>query len=266
MYATIAMFASTLAFTAPATVTTAPQQGPREHGCLFFGCGEGGGVIGIDLEPDIDIEVDIDLGNCFNVDIDVGASCGIIAGVEAALECNPLSVEAACIAELGADCELDAFVDCTAELVAKCTAEVEVDGALFCDGLYVGADFCLGDLDVDVDIDVDAAVEVDLGADVDLDLDLEVGACLDLDIDLGLGCYAEFGAECYAACDPLSVEAACIAELGADCDDLHLFAACQAEVLAHCYAECEAGGALFCDGGVFAGADVCLDVDLGIGG
>ena len=254
---------STLAL-APTAVSTPTHTAGCGNGC-------GGGLLGgfglgIDLgggdDDGGDVDLDVELGDCFGVDIEVGASCGVVVGVDALLECNPLSVEAACIAELGEDCGIDAFLACTAELTAHCEAELNAGGALFCDGVFVGADTCLGGIDVDVDVDVDACVDVDLDADLDLDLDLDV--CLDLNLGLNLGCKVAVDAACHAKCDPIAVEAKCEAELGDDCE-LHEYAACEAEVIAQCHADCEADGAVFCKGGVYVGADLCLDLGLGLG-
>lgn len=265
MFSTISMLATTLA------LNVAPMAPPVQHGQnnnCGFGCGGGllGDLFGIIGDDDDDgeggIDIDLELGDCLGVDIEVGAKCGIVAGVDALLECDPLSVEAACIAELGLDCGLEAFAACTAELTAHCKAEVEAGGALFCDGHFIGGDNCLGGIDVDVDIDGDACVDVDLGGDIELDLDL--GLCLDLDLDLNLDCEVYVDAECHAKCDPIAVQAECEAELGLDCE-LHEYAACQAEVMADCHAKCDVDGALFCDGYIYAGADICLGLGIGLG-
>jgi len=249
---------STLAFAAPTTMIAQPSGGGVEHGCGV--CGLLGGIFGDDDDDD-DGGIDIDLGDCLGVDIDVGASCGIVAGLDFWAECNPLAVEAACIAELGADCGVEAFAACTAQLVAHCQAELEAGGALFCDGVFIGADVCLGGIDVDVDVDLEGDMCI-LGEDIDLDIDLDL--CLDLDLGLNLDCSLEVGAQCLAACDPIAVEAKCYAELGYDCS-LEAFAACQVEAIAQCCADCEAGGALFCDGGVYVGAEICLGLDIDLG-
>ena len=259
------ILASTLALVPTAPALNAPVHAPQGQG--------GGGLLGgFNLGIDLggggggngggDVDIDVELGDCFGVDIEVGAACGVLVGVDALLECDPLSVEAACIAELGEDCGIEAFAACTAQLTAHCEAEVKAGGALFCDGVFVGADTCLGGIDVDVDVDVDACVDVDLDADLDLDLDLDV--CLDLNLGLNLGCKVAVDAACHAKCDPIAVEAKCEAELGDDCE-LHEYAACEAEVIAQCHADCEADGAVFCKGGVYVGADLCLDLGLGLG-
>lgn len=254
MFSTITILVSTLAFNL--TATPMPADGQP-------GKGNGGGLLGGLLGGDGEVEVK--LGDCLGVDIAVKAECGVLAGAKAALECNPLSVEAACIAELGVDCGVEAFAACTAELTAHCEAEALAGGALFCDGNFIGADTCLGNIDVDVKIDAEGCVDVDLGDDVDLEIDLEASVCLDLSLDLGAECYISLGAECHAKCDPIAVEAACEAEFDGDDDELHAFAACQAGLLAQCHANCDANGSLFCDGTIYAGADLCLDVGLGIG-
>jgi len=43
-------------------------------------------------------------------------------------------------------------------LTAHCAAEVQAGGALFFDGDFIGADTCLGQIDVDVEIDAEACV------------------------------------------------------------------------------------------------------------
>ena len=252
MLSTITILAATLAFNLGAT-PAANQGQPKADkvGGLFGGL--------------FDLDVDVELGDCLGVEIDVGAKCGVLAGAGAALECDPLSVEAACIAELGVDCDALAFAACTAELTAHCEAEVQAGGALFCDGNFLGADTCLGEIDVDVDIDAEACVDVDLGGDVDVEFDIDSDICLDLDLGLGAQCYISLGAACHAKCDPIAVEAACEGELDGSKDELHAFAACQAAVIAQCHANCDADGSLFCEGTIYAGVDLCLDVGLGIG-
>jgi len=69
-----------------------------------------------------------------------------------------LSVEAACVAELGRDSGVEALAGCAAKLAAHCAAEVQAGGALFFDGDFIGADTCLGQIDVDVEIDAEACV------------------------------------------------------------------------------------------------------------
>jgi len=239
MSATIFAFISTFALTSPATLAqpTTPQQTCQQDNC-DEGEGEGEGCHGLDLEG--------------------GLTCGLVVGLDFWAECNPLAVEAACYAELGVDCSVEAFAECTASLVAECQAALEADGAVFCDGEFKGHAGCLGELEGDYDHDDEGCID---GEEVDIDLDLDL--CLDIDLDLNLDCAVEVGAECYAACDPISVEAWCYAELGDDCTP-HAFAACEAEVLAQCWADCEVDGALFCDGGLYVGADVCLGIDIGI--
>ncbi len=208
-----------------------------------------------------DGELHVALGDCLGVEIEVGASCGVLTGAAAALECDPLSVEAGCIAELGPDCGGEAFAACTAALTAHCEAEVQAGGALFCGGTFIGADTCLGQIDVDVDIDAEACVDVDLGGDVDLDR----GVCRDLGPGLGAQCHVSLGAQCHAKCDPAAARAACAAELGGGDDELHAFAACQAAAIVQCDADCDGDGALFCEGSSYAGAGLCKTVGRGIG-
>jgi hypothetical protein len=242
---TIFAFAATVGAVTPANALLG--------GCLL-GCGGGG--LGIDIGLDLDLDLDLDLGACFDIDLDLGAACTVVAGVDASLYCDPLSVEAVCAAELGLNPDIEVWAACLAQVTAHCEAEIEAGGALFCDGLFVGADICLGGL-LGIDLDVDAALDVDLGLDVDLDLDLGVDACFDVDLDVGVDCEVALGLECIAKCDPLAVQAACLVELGLDAD-LHAFAACEAALIAHCYAACELDGALFCDGDIYVGAGSCL--------
>lgn len=237
-------------FAFAATIGAATPAHALFGGCLF-GCG------GLDLDFDIDIglDLDLDLGMCFDLGLRFGADCAVVAGVDASLYCDPLSVEAVCVAEVGLDADLEVFADCLAQVTAHCKAEVEAGGALFCEGEFVGADTCLLGL-IGVDLDLDACFDVDLGADVDLGIDLGVDACFDVGLDVAVGCEVELGLGCLAKCDPLAVELACLAELGVDAD-LHAFAACEASLVAHCLAACTLGGALFCDGDIYVGAASC---------
>ncbi|MBZ5714650.1 hypothetical protein [Nannocystis pusilla] len=249
----ISSFFAIFAFTASSTVA-APEP-PQTHGCEGS-CGWGGLDLDFGIDVDIDLGLDLDLGDCFDIDVGLGADCALVTDVDAALYCNPLSVEAACIAELGLDCGLDAFIACVADMTAHCEAEIEAGGALFCDGVFVGADVCLGGLGLglDIDLDLDACFDVDLDVDVDLDLDIDI--CLDLGLGVDVDCEVALGAECMAACSPVAVEAACLLELGEDCS-FHEFASCQADLIAHCEAACHLGGALFCDGDIYAGFGFC---------
>lgn len=224
--------------------------GGCQDGCM----GGHGSFLGIEL--DLGGDLDLDLGSCFDIDVELGAACALVADVDADLYCDPLSVEAACVAELGVDCGVEAFAACVVDMTAHCAAEIEAGGALFCDGLFVGADICLGGL-IGVELDADACFDVDLDLDVDVDLDLDLDACLDVELDADVACGVEVDAACAAKCSPAAVEAACVAELGLDCE-LHAFAACQVELIADCVAQCELGGAVFCDGDIYVGADICL--------
>jgi hypothetical protein len=222
--------------------------GGCQDGCL----GGNGGFLGIELDLDGDLDLDLDLGTCFDLDLGLGAACALVADVDADLYCDPLSVEAACIAELGVDCGVEAFAACVVDMTAHCAAEIEAGGALFCDGLFVGADGCFGGL-LGALLDIDACFDVDLDVDVDLDL----GVCHDVELDADVECGVEVDAACAAKCTPAAVEAACVAELGLDCD-LHAFAACQVELIADCVVACELDGAAFCDGEIYVGAGSCI--------
>lgn len=223
------------------------------------------------IDLDLDLGLDLELGHCFNVDVDLGAVCGVVADVDANIACNPLSVEAACYAELGKDCGLEAFIACTAEVTAQCKAELEAGGALFCDGAFIGADICLGgllDLDLGIDLDVDACLDVDLDADLDLDgllglVDIGLGICLDVTLDANVSCDISVGDACKQACVPDAVEQPCLDILGENCTN-HEFAACQTELLKNMESDCDLGGAVLCDADIYVGADICLGLDVGI--
>lgn len=146
MLSLITVLAATLGFNIGAT-PGADQDEPRADE-------QGGGLLGGLLDG----EVHVALGGCLGVDIEVGASCGVLTGAGAVRECDPLTTEAACVAELGPGSGVEAFAACTAKLTAHCAAEVQAGGALFCDGDFIGAATCLGQLDVDVEIDAEACV------------------------------------------------------------------------------------------------------------
>lgn len=223
------------------------------------------------IDLDLDLGLDLELGHCFDIDVALGAVCGVVADVDANIACNPLSVEAACYAELGKDCGLEEFIACTAELTAQCKAELAAGGALFCDGVFVGADICLGgllDLNLGIDLDVDACLDVDLDADLDLDgllglIDIGLGICLDVTLDANVSCDIAVGDLCIDLVVPDAVEQPCLDILGENCSN-HEFAACQTELLKNMESDCDLGGAAICDADIYVGADICLGIDLGI--
>ncbi len=180
MLSTLAILFSTLALNFGAATPTPLASQVSGYGIL------GGTLLGFGLGGGGDAAL-AGLGDCLGVDIAVGASCGVLAGVGAALECDARSVEAACLAELGGGRSSETLAACTAELTAHCVAEVDAGGALFCDGHFVGAGSCLAGIDVDVKIDAEACVAGEPGEEGDLcDGSEYAGAELCLDGDLAM--------------------------------------------------------------------------------
>ncbi|MDC0721441.1 hypothetical protein [Nannocystis bainbridge] len=241
MSRTISHLFTVFAFSAAASMATPAHALIDLCPLLGIGCGEDDG----------DDDIDLGLGECFDIDLDLGADCIVIDDLDE-LVCDPVSVAEACLVQLGPGPDIHDFADCLGDMVALCEAEIEDGGALFCDGLFVGADACLlGLIDLDIDIDID------LFPDVDLVPDLEFDECTDLGFDLETDCEVQEGLDCLAQCDPIAVEPACSVQLDFN-DDLHLFAFCAAELMSDCLEACVTGGALFCDGDIYVGPSSCL--------
>lgn len=183
---------------------------------------------------------DAALEACGNIHIEAGAQCEIIPpGTECQVHCTPLSVRAACAAELylecDGQCDASASVECTADCDASCRAECDADPGSF---------DCRGACQADCEGACSAR-------------------CSSGDDDCFAQCQATCSAECDAECSVVPPEADCEAQCDACCAgsctaeaniDCQLdcqgdaFGTCEVELQGECTADCQSTqGALFCD-------------------
>lgn len=184
------------------------------------------------------------IGACGDIHVEASAQCEVVPpGATCEGMCTPVSVRAACAAQLAADCyaECDELpsIECNTRCSASCQAE--------CTDLEPGR------------FDCKAACEADCGGSCEASCegDEDGAACM-------ARCEGSCSASCDASCDVELPEADCEASCEASCDgsceasaNLDCQARCQVQGEAECEAEIEGGcefecqsqeGALFCDG------------------
>ena len=182
------------------------------------------------------------LAACGDIHIEATASCEMRTGLSCEQSCEPLSVRAACAAELTAACEgmcdADFDVGCQAQCQGSCTATCQVDPGKFdcsaacqarCDGSCEAE--CGGMNDGGRCM---ASCQGTCAASCDADCDIEAPS-------------ADCNAQCQASC-----EGSCRAEANIDCQidcQASGYAACEVDVQGGCEIDCrKEEGALFCDG------------------
>lgn len=183
------------------------------------------------------------LESCGNIHVEASAECTVIPpSAQCETMCTPVTVRAACAAELTAECEgqcqLEASVECTGSCVADCRSECEIDPGQF---------------------DCRAACVADCGG--SCEGKCEAG-------EAGAHCRASCEGSCSASCDAqcnielpevdcegrceASCQGSCEAEANADCQidcQADFYADCEVRVQGGCETACETmEGALFCDG------------------
>lgn len=184
-----------------------------------------------------------DLADCGNIYVEADASCEVIppsASCEAM--CTPISVRAACSAQLAVDCDAGCdelpSIECRGSCTASCEGQCEVDPGKFDCEAACGAD-CSGRCE--------ASCAGSAGG----------GNCM-------AACMGSCGASCQASCDIEAPSASCEARCEAGCEgsckvDTNIdcqvdcqakgYAKCEAEIQGGCEVECESDeGALFCAG------------------
>ena len=157
------------------------------------------------------------LESCGNIYVEAEAECTVYADVECEAMCTPVTVTAACAAELSAscqgDCNVSASAECTGSCTADCQAECEVKPAEF---------NCV------------ATCQGRCGADCE-----------------GRGAAGDGQAEGRASCEA-SCSGSCKAEANADCQidcQADGYVDCKADLQGGCKGHCDdPEGALFCDG------------------
>ena len=184
-----------------------------------------------------------DLSSCGDISVEVEAQCEVTPpGASCEAQCTPVTVEAACAAQLTAECEgeCEASLDvaCSASCQADCTAECQVDPGKFdCDANCQAS--CTGDCSAQCSAAGNKA-------------------------ECEASCRANCTGHCNASCDIERPQVDCMAECKASCDgscradasakcqidcQADLYAECKVDVEGGCKVDCETQeGALFCDG------------------
>ena len=176
---------------------------------------------------------------CGDIHVEAEAECELVAeGCD--VQCTPFSVEAACAAELYANCEgsceASASVSCETSCYANCEAACDIDPGAF-------------ECEANCNADCSASCEA---------------RCDSTDSECWASCEATCSAECGASCDVVPPSAdcqaqceaccggSCQAEANLDCQidcQAEAYAECKLDLQGGCEADCsDAGAALFCDG------------------
>ncbi|MGD8859216.1 MAG: hypothetical protein PVI30_04340 [Myxococcales bacterium] len=184
------------------------------------------------------------LDACGDIHVQAEATCELVPpGVECEGMCTPLSVEAACAAELGVECVGSCDELPGAECTGQCTADCEAE----CDELEPG------------EIDCRGACEADCGGRCEAHCEAAEDSA-----ECVAQCRGNCSASCEGSCDVELPEADCEASCEASCEgscqvdtnfDCQMecqsmgFSDCEAEIQGGCQLECEGDdGALFCEG------------------
>jgi MYXO-CTERM domain-containing protein len=182
------------------------------------------------------------LSSCGNIFVEGEATCEVYVEGGCTAMCEPVTVQAACAADLKVECDgmcnAEVDVDCSASCMADCSGRCEVDpGSFNCTADCQGS--CAADCD---------------------------GRCAagDGQAECQASCKATCSGTCDAQCSGTPPEATCEGKCEASCQgsceaeanvDCQIdcqadgFASCTADVQGGCEAQCQKPeGALFCDG------------------
>lgn len=183
------------------------------------------------------------LDSCGDIHVEAQAQCEVVPpGVECEGMCTPVSVEAACAAQLTAKCEgqcsASASAQCSGSCSADCKAKCMVDPgkfdcALECQAHCGGT--CEGQCSASSNkAECKASCEATCGASCDGKCDVEAPS-------------ADCDAKCEASCS-----GSCEAQANIDCQvdcQADFYADCKVDVKGGCEVDCETmEGALFCGG------------------
>lgn len=186
------------------------------------------------------------LAACGDIHVEAEAECSVEASGGCEAQCTPLSVTAACAADLQAECSggctADIDASCTASCQGSCMAECEVDPGAFecaascsasCGGeCSARCDAMAGDGEARAECEASCQAECDASCDASCNIDLPEADCM-------ASCDACCGGECQASAN---------FECQVDCQ-ASLYAECKADIQGGCELACEKPeGALFCDG------------------
>lgn len=173
---------------------------------------------------------------CGNIYIDAEAQCEVIPpGVTCTAECTPISVQAACAADLEVECEgmctatLDA--SCTASCQGGCEADCEVDPGTF---------DCRASCQADCDGHCEAAC-----------------SAADDQAQCAASCEATCSGSCDGQCEGTPPSATCAARCEASCSG-----SCEAQANLDCQVDCQQSGYVDCVADIQGGCETaCMAED-----
>jgi len=180
------------------------------------------------------------LDACGDIYVEAEATCVVEVEGGCEVQCEPVRMEAACAAELYADCDgectASASIDCQTDCTVGCEADCEVDPGTFECQTDCTAE-CTGSCSASCDSD-DSECRASCEATCSGSCDTRCG---------GTPPSASCEAKCEASC-----EGSCEAEANIDCQvdcQAEGYVTCKADLQGGCEAQCERPeGALFCDG------------------
>lgn len=203
-----------------------------------------------------------DLSACGqNMYIKADADCELVAPVQCEAMCTPVTIEAACAAELTAKCDgqckVEADVSCTADCSASCETKCKVDPGKFDCSASCQAS-CAGDCDARC---AGGKGGAHCAASCKASCSGTCNAKCDVDLP-SVDCKAKCQASCSGSCKA-KANADCQIMCQADFD-----AKCDFDVEGGCKGECRKNpkGGLFCDGQIVKSAsiDECADAIKGL--
>jgi hypothetical protein len=182
------------------------------------------------------------LAECGNIDVEASGSCKVRVNADCTVNCTPISVQAACAAQLQATCSGSCpkvpSLSCTGSCQADCEAECRVTPAEF---------------------DCSASCKANATADCNAECASNANQA-----ECTASCKATFAADCDASCKVTPGTASCSGKCEGSCkgsctaqSELECqvdcqgtgYASCEAEVKGGCEADCKKpDGALFCNG------------------
>jgi hypothetical protein len=184
-----------------------------------------------------------DLSDCGEINVTASAQCEVVPpSAQCEAMCTPISVRAACSAQLAAECDASCdelpSIDCRGQCYASCEGQCQVDPGRFDCQAACGAD-CSGRCQASC-----GATDDRTGCEAEC-----MGAC---GVSCRQSCEVELPeADCQASCEA-GCEGSCKVETNIDCQvqcQADGFVDCEADVRGGCALSCRSQqGALFCDG------------------
>ena len=163
---------------------------------------------------------------CGDIHVEANARCEVLVDGGCEAQCEPVRLEAACAAELYANCE------------GECSADASLDCQATCEGSCMAS--CVAD-----------PGQFDCQAECNADCQGECNAsCSSNDSQCQAACEATCSAGCDAECNVTPPSASCDAQCEASCS-----ASCEAQANVDCQAECQADGYAMCTADLQGGCE-----------